>query len=143
MNNITKIFYGNFKDEYIDEVKIDKDGYFYGKYIKDNTTTKHFKTIDELLSVYDIFNYIYVGNDTKKEKIKNIEEELEQFGRILTNDDVYGEPYYSDLPDADDVNIKTIKYKNDIYYYKKVTSYFNSKTERIINKSVVTIKKLN
>lgn len=142
MNNITKIFYGNFKDKYIDEIEIDKDGYFYGKYIKDNTTTKHFKTIDELLSVYDIFNYIYVGNDTKKEKIKNIEEELEQFGQILTNDDVYGEPYYSDLPDADDVNIKTIKYKNNIYYYKKVTSYFNSKTEKIINKSTVTIKKL-
>lgn len=143
MNNITKIFYGNFPDEYIDEIEIDKDGYFYGKYIKDNTTTKHFKTIDELLSVYDIFNYIYISNDIKKEKIKNIEEELEQFGQVLTNDDVYGEPYYSDLPDADDVNIKTIKYKNGIYYYKKVTSYFNSNTERIINKSVVTIKKLN
>lgn len=135
-----KIYYGDELDEYIDVIEKDDNGY-YSRHLKNNAKSDHFKSIEDLLDFFKkTWNYVCYENNGIKTEVKNIEKELDKFGRILTEDYVNGEPYYSDAPGSDSIIIKTILYNGSVYYYKIENSFSSGLTIPI--KTKITIKKL-
>lgn len=116
-----RIYYGSEKMQHTDEIEKDKKGY-YGRYVVNNAVSGYYPTIELLIDSYvksKYWLYVSVERNGEIKEYKNIDKELVS-GVVITED--------SYIKDDEEIIIKIIKYRGDIYYVRTVKKDNNTET---------------